>query len=453
MSFFRREWTTERVGKLMRKVEALGEAGHPDRAWAYAQPLVEVHRDRLEAARALSRLIRRGAFSREHRFELAEQLFDAHRDDPWVIGDLGQAAQNLQDVRYLNAAPADARVLADIGTRLRDMEGSVGGGAEELSVQYGLATVARFLGRSWDTVAERAYQRIVELSPEGWEVHYDLGLFYKTRGRFAEGQAANQRAWDLGGSEDESVRWNLGICATGAGDAEVALRVWKVLGQRIEMGRFGLPEGRYPSTKVRLAQRPLAERGADDDEPGSEESIWIERLSPCHGVVRSALYYDEIGVDYGDVVLFDGAPITEQKYGDKMVSVFPHVSTLVRSKYRIFRFAGTQRSDAQITLLSKELPADAILYSHTEQMRILCRQCWEGGGGEHSHGSTSDHKVVTGKLCAPPTVTEHDLLEALDRIVGAAPDVKLFVPELAQAAGLGERAEIERRRMSMIEAS
>ena len=98
-----------------------------------------------------------------------------------------------------------------------------------------------------------------------WERHYDLGLFYKARGRFEDGLRANQRAWELGGSEEESVRWNLGICATGAHDGVTALRVWTALGQHVEMGAFGLPEGTYPVAKVRLAERPLAERRADLD--------------------------------------------------------------------------------------------------------------------------------------------------------------------------------------------
>ncbi len=453
MSLFRREWTKERVARVLRRALGHAERNNGDLAWKWTQQLLRVHRTVPEAAQGLCLLLVEGAISRERRLEVASQLFEAYSDHRQIVVGLALAAEQLHDIRYLNAAPPADSMFTRLASRVREMASTGADRDDELELQHGLATVARFLGRGWDAVAERAYQRIIELSPARWEVHYDLGLFYKTRGRFAEGQAANQRAWDLGGSEDESVQWNLGICATGAGDGEVALRVWKALGQHIEMGRFGLPQGGYPSTKVRLAQRPLAERGAENDEPGREESIWIERLSPCHGVVRSALYYDEIGVDYGDVVLFDGAPITEQQYGDRKVDVFPHLATLVRSGYRVFRFAGTQRHDAQITKLSMELPADAVLYSHTEQMRIVCTQCWEGGAGGHEHGSNSDHKVVTGKLCSPPSVSEQELLQSLDRVVGAAPDVKLFVPELAQAAGLEERAEIERRRMTMIEGS
>ena len=117
-------------------------------------------------------------------------------------------------------------------------------------------------------------------------------------------------------SLNEGCQWNLGICATGAGEGEVALQVWKDLGQKIEMGRFGLPDGGYPQCKIRLAERPLAERDASQDDPGLEETIWVERLSPCHGIIRSVLYQD-LGIDYGDVVLFDGAPITYHTYGEE----------------------------------------------------------------------------------------------------------------------------------------
>lgn len=99
-----------------------------------------------------------------------------------------------------------------------------------------------------------------------------------------------------------------------------------------------MPEGGYHDVKVRLAQRPLAERNSssEPDDPGLEETVWVERLSPCHGIVRSGLYED-LGVDYGDVVLFDGAPITHHEYEGERVAVFPHLVTLKRPGYRPFK--------------------------------------------------------------------------------------------------------------------
>jgi hypothetical protein len=226
--------------------------------------------------------------------------------------------------------------------------------------------------------------------------------------------------------------------------------------QKVDLGRFGLPEGRYPSCKVRVAQRPLAERdlGQEPDDPGSEETIWIERLSPCHGVIRSALFSDAMRIDYGDVILFDGAPITHHKYEGEDIPVFPHLATLRRSGHRIFPFHGTQPHQGLIAAMSEGLPADAVLYVHTEQFTSLCRACWENPGLDHTHGSPrGDHRVVTGKLCSPPEVSPSELLRSLDDLLVAKPDVRILVPALARAAGEHGRAEAEERRVAMITAA
>jgi hypothetical protein len=121
-----------------------------------------------------------------------------------------------------------------------------------------------------------------------------------------------------------------------------------------------LPEGSYASVKVRVAERPLAERTRDSDDPGLEESIWMERLSPCHGVIRSVLYQD-LGIDYGDVILIDGAPITEHTYGDSRIPVFAHLATLHRAQYQLFPFAGTQETAHQLQEASSDLEGDTVI--------------------------------------------------------------------------------------------
>ncbi|HMR79484.1 MAG TPA: hypothetical protein PKD61_30465 [Polyangiaceae bacterium] len=197
------------------------------------------------------------------------------------------------------------------------------------------------------------------------------------------------------------------------------------MGNKIEMGRFGLPDGSYDQVKVRLAERPLAERDpeSEPDDPGLEETVWVERLSPCHGIVRSALY-QELGVDFGDVVLFDGAPITHHEYGEQSVAVFPHLATLVRPGYCIWRFGGTQGQPEQIGDLSRHLPDDAVLYVHTEQFQVLCRSCWEAGRVNSDRHQEVEHRVVTGKLCAPPGVNAAALREHLDKLVADAGDIQ-----------------------------
>ena len=316
----------------------------------------------------------------------------------------------------------------------------------------GLSTTARMLARRHDDIAENSFQRRVELDPDYSGNHYSLGLFYKTRGRFQQGMLANQRAVELEDEPQESYEWNLGICATGARQGSVALEVWKRMNQKIEMGRFDLPEGRYPQCKVRLAQRPLAERDADHDDPGLEETIWIQRLSPCHGIVRSVLYQD-LGVDYGDVVLIDGAPITEHTYGESLVPVFPHLATLIQSGYQYFDFAGTQDEAGRLADCSVDLDLDAIVYSHTESFQILCASCWRNPNVDHEKHEEMERHVVSGRIAAPPQISASGLLSQLDRALDSRQPCKIYSPSLCEAAGQTDRARIEKRRFDMLTSS
>ncbi|MEZ4375954.1 MAG: hypothetical protein R3B07_34430 [Polyangiaceae bacterium] len=441
--------TSERAKEVVNAI-LKREDSDKQAAWARAHELWEARQASPWAAEGLAFLIKAGAFERDTALRAAAGLLTDYREDPAVMGRLGQAFESLCDIRYLNAAPPDDPVLLQIAESLRQLASRDWELEDEIKLLHGLDTAARLLGRGWDEIAERCALRLVELKPDDWTAHFDLGLFYKTRGRFAEGVAANLAASKHGGASEDPVIWNLGICATGAGDAECALRVWKSIDQNIELGLFGLPEGGYHSVKVRLAELPLAERNADCDDPGLEETVWIERLSPCHGIIRSALFQD-LGVDFGDVVLFDGAPITFQEYGGQRVAVFPHLATLVRPGYRILRFGGTQAEPKQIAELSHQLPADTTLYAHTEQFIMLCRACWEGGKDHKHDADRPEHRVVSGKLCIPPNIDPADLMEAIDRAVVESGAVQLFIPELCALVGDTERAEVEGRRLAMIQ--
>jgi hypothetical protein len=229
----------------------------------------------------------------------------------------------------------------------------------------------------------------------------------------------------------------------------VALEVWKQVDQRVQLGRFGLPEAEYANVMVRLAERPLAERTVDADDPGVEESIWIERLSPCHGIVRSVLY-QELGVNYGDVVLFDGAPITYHTYGERRVPVFPHLATLIRSHYQFFDFAGTQEEKGQLRDVTSDLERDAVVYSHTESMVTLCATCWRNREVDHEHREKITKHVITGRIAAPPDMDAKELLKQVDAAMSQRASCHIYVPELCEAAGLAERAAVETRRFNMI---
>jgi len=457
------ELSAERLDELVRAALSHAEHGASDLAWACVQPMVQAQAEQPTVAEALLHVVACDVFDRPTSATVVRAVFDAHEHEPDVVARVGGVLESVHDIRFLNDAPPSDPLYQRVGERLVEMANAVAGGdgedeggesvedaAKEARILRGLACVARVLGRSWDDVAEHSRLRLVALEPGRWEDHYDLGLFYKMRGRFAEGLVANRCAAALGGDQDDAVAWNTGICATGAREAMIAQQVWTRLGLEVELGRFGLPEGRFAQVKVRLAERPLAERTADAeaDDPGLEESVWVERLSPCHGVIRSALM-QELGVDYGDVVLFDGAPIAHHKHGDVEVPVFPHLATLVHAGYHVFPFTGTQARKGQIADLSERLANDAVLYVHTEQMITLCKDCWQNPELDHAHG-TAEHVVVSGKLCAPPSIGPRELLASLDAAVEAEGGVSVLVPELCRAAGESERSDVEARRMVML---
>lgn len=405
-------------------------------------------RDR-NAALALGRIVAAGTLSIDRGLELLDAIFRAHRTDSEVVGNIGNATDQVRDINELNAPPPGTGLFTELADALEQFARAAEGTPSELSLLSALATTTRMMQRQRDDVAAWSYRRLVQLAPTMAHHHYNLGLYCKTRGLFREGMLANQAAARLVDEPVDSYEWNLGICATGAGEGVVALDVWKRMGQAIEMGRFGLPEGGYPSSKVKLAQRPLAERDSESDDPGLAETIWIERLSPCHGIIRSALYQD-LGVDYGDVILIDGAPITYHTYGETKVPVFPHLATLIRRGYRSYDFAGTQQSPRQLADASKELAADAVVYAHTEQYVLLCAACWRSEQTDHQDHMERDEHVVVGRIVAPPDIAPGDLLRQLDDAIAARPPCRIYAPALCEAAGLHERGAMERRRFDMI---
>jgi len=441
----------KQLEQIQKDIVRDAKADRGDQAWQGIQSLMPAARRQEFVALAVVHLVGQGHFSVDQSLEILADVYEAQKQSADVLALIGEALDRARDINILNAPPPEHPLFLNVATALAQLVGPARGSKNEVALLEGLATAARMLGRQRDELVEMSCKRLIELRPKNDSDHYNLGLFLKTRGRFREGMSANQTAESLLLlRRPESYEWNLGICATGAGEGAEALKVWKRLKQKIEMGRFDLPEGTYPQAKVRVAQRPLAERTAESDDPGQEESIWVERLSPCHGIIRSVTVYD-IGVDYGDVILFDGAPIIEQTYGDRKIPVFPHLATLRRNHYQRYNFAGTQQEARQIHNIALEW--DAVVYSHTENFRNLCARCWANPDINHAHHEAVEKHVVMGQIAAPPDRGPRELLRQLDAAMAQLPGCNIYVPELCQAADQPERAAVEERRFNMIRAN
>jgi len=439
----------DEIDAIARDSVAEGQAGRKQAASQKIQPLRKVQRHQAEAAMALLWIVDERSLAREEAADVLSEIADAHDNDIGILSALGLCLEAVRDIDDLNAPPPKHPIFQTMVEKLDRLAKLYERRPEQEHILRGLATAARMMARQKDAIAENSLQKLVKIDPRKSAHQYNLGLFYKTRGRFAEGAAANRAAANLSQEVVDSYEWNLGICATGARNVETALDVWKRMGQKIELGRFGLPEGGYSACKVKLAKRPLAERTADHDDPGEEETVWIERLSPCHGIIRSVLY-GNLGVDYGDVILIDGAPITHHTYGEEQIPVFPHLVTLLRRNYQFFDFAGTQATARQLADMSEELDGDVVIYSHSESFKIMCANCWRNPDIDHADHEKMEKHVVTGRIAAPPDIAPARLLDMIDKGIEKRGTCQLYAPDLCTAAGQLARERIDRRRFALL---
>src|SRR5205085_304705 len=147
----------------------------------------------------------------------------SHHQDIELVVAVGECLEAARDIDDLNSPPPTDPVFQATVERLAELADRHKGLPEEEAILRGLATSARMLARQRDDIAENSLRRLIEIRPNDSGCHYNLGLFLKTRGRFDEGMRANQAAVSLAKEEVEANAWNLGICATGAGIATVAL--------------------------------------------------------------------------------------------------------------------------------------------------------------------------------------------------------------------------------------
>ena len=443
--------SSERIETLEQEVVKEAEAGRKETAWSKLQPLRKSQHHQREAAGSLLRIVSGRWLPSESAADILLEITQSHPQDAEVLAHVGECLEAARDIDDLNAPPPAHAVFRTALERLAALAQEHAGRPEEEAILRGLATSARMLARQHDDIAKSSYRKLIEIDPRKSAHHYNLGLFFKTRGKFEEGMKSNQTAANLANEVIDPYEWNLGICATGARNGAVALEVWKRMKQKIEMGRFGLPEGTYPQCKVKLAERPIAERSADLDDPGLEETIWIERLSPCHGIIRCVLY-GELGVDYGDVVLIDGAPVTHHTYGDDRVPVFPHLATLVRQNYQFYDFAGMQDEPRQLLDAGTDLDGDTVIYPHSELVTTLCAGCWRDPDLDHEHHAHErmEKHIVVGRIAAAPQVDPAQLLDQIDKAMAKRKGCHLYAPDLCAAAGFEARASVEKRRFDLL---
>ena len=315
------------------------------------------------------------------------------------------------------------------------------------------ANALRLCGHAHDDEAQRAFARALEHSPDAAGWHYDLALLHKHRGRWREALAANVRARELGG-DTRPVLWNLAIAATALGEGATAAECWRALGIPAEVNDAGMPvvAGLDP-VQVRVPARGTGHQDASEvpDRGAAFELLWAAPLSPVHGVVQSPSFRDA-PVDWGDVVMWDGAPVGMIEIDGTPVPRFVLLEILRRGEERRLRFVGLQQAAGEVARLEHELPEGSQVFVQVERVEMVCPRCAAGDVlVKHDHAPPEEHRIVYGKIVVPPAASLEQVREVIERDMRTRGTFQIAVPELYEQLGDAKRAGQEHQAWRGIE--
>lgn len=316
------------------------------------------------------------------------------------------------------------------------------------------ANALRLAGVSFDDAAQAAFAEALELDRDDGHLWFDQGLLHKWRGRWQAGYDSNLRAQARLG-DTRGVLWNLGICATALGDGNVAGLCWKKLGFTTELNAksgHAFVDG-LPPMQVRVLSRGSGYgfAGAVPDQAVGFEILWVQPFSPCHGVVVSPSFRDA-PIDYGDVVLWDGARVATGEGQDGPVPRFPLLEVLRPGDERRLRFVALEQNPGDVAALETQLPEGCRVFVQQEHVEHICPVCASGDSmKKHDHLPPEEHRIVYGKLIAPASVEAQALRVAVESAKGREGKVSLAIPSLYEWVGDTKRAGQEHQTWRGIE--
>lgn len=262
------------------------------------------------------------------------------------------------------------------------------------------ANALRRLGPDRDAHATDAYRAALAIADKGaW--HFDFGVHHKWRGRFDACYDAMLKARARLG-ETRPVLWNMAIAATAGGKGDLAAGAWRDLGLTVSLNESsGLPMvADVPPLQVRAPSKPSG-RGFQQRAEVGFEIVTVQPISPCHGVVSTPTFEDT-PIDYGDIVVWDGAPVAE--------ACFPLLEILRRGDEHRLAFVAIVGDDT-IEQLVRRVGLESRAFVHP--------------GGEACEGE----QLVYGKWIAPASIAKPTLTRAWTDAI-AAIGVRIAIPEL-----------------------
>lgn len=412
---------------------------------AEALALLSPDRDRITSVPELAEVwlaLSDALESDQERISDARGIAAAFRDVPQLIWSAANVLVGIAEERPLDLPAAGEGTELEAAELIRE---TLRSGVEiddqtrsQLYVTLGAAL--RMIGYDRDVETEDAFRRAIEINDHDSWAWFNAGIFYKWRGRWAEGLAANRRTLESN-PRHEGALWNLAVCATACGDTFTASEAYLQLGLESRPGTDGLPS----MTNIGPIKLRVSLHGAGIDanahDPAREaefEHIWVAARSACHGEVISASLH-ELPVDYGDIVLWDPAPVAYQKAGDLEIPMFPLLARLKEGEFHRLWFVAEQSRGGLLREIGADLPNETALYVLDEQIQWLCATCSSGeADDEHVH-EIPERRHVTGKLLIPKTTSVDAVISDLTSRLDAA-GVRLACPDLFLLANDEEKA-------------
>ena len=184
------------------------------------------------------------------------------------------------------------------------------------------------------------------------------------------------------------------------------------------------------------------------------ELVWVAPLSPCHGVVQSPTFRDA-PIDYGDLVLWDGAPVAAHETSEQgTVPVFPLLEILRHGGERRLAFVALEREPGALEGLESELPEGTRVFIQQERVHHGCAACASGEPhDDHDHlGAPSEAPtaLVRGKVILAPTQPLEEFRDAWESALDQRA-ASIAVPELYELLKDTKRAGQEHQAWRGIE--
>ena len=281
-------------------------------------------------------------------------------------------------------------------------------------LQLNLADGLRMMGPDHDEDAQKAYALALTIDDSNGAFWFHLGLLHKWRGRFEAGLEANKKALVRLGPR-KPVLWNLALCATALGEGQLAAETWQKLGIPAEVTASKMPLVRdMPPMQLRVATVG-EELGQGDPLPAKTvafEVLWLQPLSPCHGVVQSPTAR-RASIDYGDLVLYDGAPVRMAEVEGRPVPIFPLIWLLRPGKEQRLRFVAMESRAGLLEGLGGDLGEGLALVTFDKRA-----------------GDGSGPVLYYGKLIVSPDVPLGEVRKRLTQGLSRQRGLTLAVPQL-----------------------